>query len=86
MATEITREQRQAVEASHGSPIDIVDPKTDTHYVLMRAETYDRLKHLFDSDPLSDEERRQLLLEAGKRAGWDDPSMDVYNDLDPRQS
>ena len=86
MAAEITPEQRLAVEASHGSPIEIVDSTTDAHYIMMRAETYDRLKHLFDSGPMSDEERRSLLREAGKRAGWDDPEMDVYNDLDPRKA
>jgi hypothetical protein len=42
--------------------------------------------HLFDTEPLSNEERRQLLIQAGLRAGWDDPEMDVYNSLDPRKS
>ena len=25
------------------------------------------------------------LEQFGKRAGWDDPEMDIYNDLDPRR-
>jgi hypothetical protein len=29
---------------------------------------------------LTPEERAGLLREAGKRAGWDDPEMDIYND------
>ena len=35
--------------------------------------------------PLTEEERRALLIQAGLRAGWDDPEMDIYNDLDLRR-
>jgi hypothetical protein len=35
--------------------------------------------HIFDTEPLSDTEKQQLLVQAGLRAGWDDPEMDVYN-------
>lgn len=84
MATEISPEQRQAINATSG-PIDLVDPETNEHFVLLRAEAYQKLQRLFDDGPLTDEQRRTLLVEAGKRAGWDDPEMDVYNDLDPRQ-
>jgi hypothetical protein len=43
-----------------------------------------QLKHLWgrgvkEHNPLSPEEKRCLLSMAGKRAGWDDPEMDVYN-------
>jgi hypothetical protein len=27
-----------------------------------------------------------MIAHIGKRAGWDDPRMDVYNDLDPRRN
>lgn len=52
--------------------------------VLVRADVFARLKHLvYDDSPLSAEEKTRLLIEAGKRAGWDDPEMDFYNDLAP---
>jgi hypothetical protein len=76
-------EFKAAIEAAHGGPVEIVDG--DQHYVLIRAEVFERLKQLFDDGPLSDQQRAGLLREAGKRAGWDDPAMDVYNDLDPRR-
>jgi hypothetical protein len=76
-------EFRAAIEAAHGGPVEIVDG--DRHYVLIRAEFYERLKDLFDDSPLSEQERAGLLRETGKRAGWDDPAMDAYNDLDPRR-
>jgi hypothetical protein len=36
-------------------------------------------------EPFSDAEQDYLLREAGSRAEWDDPAMNVYNDLDPRK-
>jgi hypothetical protein len=37
--------------------------------------------HIFDTEPLGDTERQQLLVQAGLRAGWDDPKMNIYNSL-----
>lgn len=53
-------------------------------FVLIRSEVYERLKALFEDDPVTEQERRNQLQQFGKRAGWDDPAMDVYDDLDPR--
>jgi hypothetical protein len=39
--------------------------------------------HIFDTEPLSSEERQQLLIQAGLRAGWNDSEMDIYDSLDP---
>jgi GrpB-like predicted nucleotidyltransferase (UPF0157 family) len=36
-------------------------------------------------DPFSEQKRLFHLEQFGKRAGWDDPEMDVYNNLDPRR-
>ena len=81
----LTPELRQAVDAAGEQPVPIIDPETNQRYVLLRAEVYERLHVLFDQGPLSQQEQRYLLQEAGKRAGWDDPAMDIYNDLDPRK-
>ena len=76
-------ELKLAIEAAQGRPVEIVDG--DRHYILIRAELYERLQDLFADSSLSPEERAGLLRDAGRRAGWDDPAMDVYNDLDPRR-
>jgi hypothetical protein len=81
----LTPELRQAVDAAGEQPVPIIDPETNQRYVLLRAEVYERLQVLFDQGSLSEGEQRFLLQEAGKRAGWDDPAMDIYNDLDPRK-
>jgi hypothetical protein len=82
----IPKELQQAVRASQGRPLRLTDPETHTEYVLLQAEMYDQLHGLLSDDiPLTPDERRAVLLQAGLRAGWDDPEMDVYNDLDPRR-
>ena len=47
---------------------------------------YDQIQTLlYNETPLTPDERRAVLMQAGLRAGWDDPEMDVYTDLDPRR-
>jgi hypothetical protein len=62
-----------------------IDPRTRETYALVPLSVYERFKAFFEEDPVTPEEQRYLLREAGKRAGWDDPEMDIYNDLDPRK-
>jgi hypothetical protein len=83
---ELTLEQRQAVALRAETPPRAVDPDTRTTYVLIREEVYDRVKSL-----LAEEDDNQFVramqphvMEVFGKAGWDDPAMDVYNDLDPR--
>jgi PHD/YefM family antitoxin component YafN of YafNO toxin-antitoxin module len=83
--TTLSPELQKAVLDSDGQPVDVLDPQTQQHYVLLPAETYERLQLFLEQKALSQEEQCRLIVLAGKRAGWDDPQMDVYNDLDPRQ-
>lgn len=81
------KELQQAIRASQDQPIRLADPDTNTEYVVLRADVYDQIQGLFYDDvPLTTDEKRALLIQAGLRAGWDDPEMDVYNDLDPRRA
>lgn len=77
---------REAVRTSQGQPVRLADPDTHQEYIVLRADVYDQMQtRLYDDTLLSDEEKQALLLKAGLRAGWDDPAMDVYNELDPRR-
>ncbi len=83
----LTPEQRQAIREAGGEPIRLEDPETKQAYVLIEEDTYRRLQAVleYDDRPLSVEEQLAILAHVGRRAGWDDPAMDVYNDLDPRR-
>lgn len=52
------------------------DPRTGTAYAVLPEERYERFKAFFEEDPLTPAEKRALLREAGKRAGWNDPGWD----------
>jgi hypothetical protein len=79
---ELTEEQRQELRHCTGT-VRLRDPKEDRDYVILPAEVYDRLKSLlYDDGDWSPEEQLRLLAESGKRSGWDDPEMDVYDNYD----
>jgi len=75
---ELTEQQVQAITAAGTTPPVVVDPKTNTPYVLLRQDVYDRLMDPeYDDSPWTDEEMELLAWEAGKTAGWED--MDDYD-------
>lgn len=78
---ELTEEQARAAEQVIEA-LPIVDPRTNTAYVLLRREVYDRLKEPYDDSPWTPEEADALALEAGKSLGWDE--MDEYDEYPPK--
>jgi hypothetical protein len=82
----LPKDIQEAVRTSEDQPIRLTDPETKSEYVLLPADLYDQIRDLFyEHSTLTRDEKRALMLQAGLRAGWDDPEMDVYNDLDPRR-
>ena len=85
MTTTLTPEMRKALEEAGEQPLEIFDPETHERYMLLRADVFERIHLLLQGGPLSMEEQRFLLEQAGRRAGWDDPEMDIYDDLAPQR-
>ena len=83
--TTITPELRQAIEQAGSEPARLVDPTTNVTYLLVNQADYLVLP-IDWSGELTPEEQTGLLRDIGTRVGWDDPEMDVYDDLDPRAS
>src|SRR5437868_5451706 len=48
MALQLTEQQRQALEAGRGRPVEVVDPVTSRVYVLVAAETYERVRDVME--------------------------------------
>jgi hypothetical protein len=84
MSIQLTEEQWATVRGDQ-LPVRVNDPGQNEAFVLVRADVYERFKALFEEDPVTEQERLFQLQQFGKRAGWDDPEMDVYDDLDPRR-
>jgi len=83
MSIQLTEDQWANVVRQQ-SPVVVSDPSHCARYVLVRTEDYERFKSLFEEDPVSSQERAMHLQQFGRRAGWDDPEMNIYDDLDPR--
>ena len=83
----IPKELRQAVQESKNNLVRLIDPETNIEYIVLPAERFTQMQvECYDDSPLTDEEQSALLVELGLSIGWDDPEMDVYNDLDPRKN
>jgi ribosome recycling factor len=76
---ELTQEQRQELETGES----VVS--TNTTYVLVRKDVYDRIKSLLNDEDWT-RDAYQAAMEVFARDGWDDPRMDVYDELDPRRA
>jgi hypothetical protein len=53
MNLQLTDDLKQAVEAAGGSPVYIADPTTNTSYVILRAEDFEKMKTKCESDDVS---------------------------------
>lgn len=59
---ELTPEQRAALKSE--TPPRVRDAETNETYVLVRVDVYERMRAVIDGTT--------------RRAGWDDPELDVY--------
>ena len=84
---QLTPEQIQAVSEQHESPPRARDPDAQITYVLVREEVYERAKAVLTQAEDQDfaHDLYPQVMEVFGRAGWDDPYMDVYDELDPRR-
>ena len=83
----LSKEIQQAVQASEDNLARLIDPETNVEYVVLPADTFELMRKglYYDDGPITEEERTALLIEMGLSIGWDDPEMDVYNDMVPRR-
>jgi hypothetical protein len=83
---ELNDELRHALVEHAGNPVPLVDPETHETFVLVRSEVYERLTRLvYDDSELLIPETYPLQDKMAAEAGWDDPAMDIYNDLAPKE-
>jgi len=81
MTLKLTDEQSRALEMQANGPIQLVDDRTHSVYVLIRADQFKQLQALWEEDvAISDTYPAQL--EAALRADWDDPAMEDYDNYD----
>lgn len=76
LALQLTEQQRQAIEAQRGRPVEVVDPVTSRVYVLVAAEMYERVRDVMEeAAPLSAAEPSPLIapqMLRSQQAFWRD--------------
>jgi hypothetical protein len=83
MTPELSPDLRQAVQHLHGTqPLRLIDPDTNTVYVLVRAEVFDQVQAVLHEDESELADTYAAQSEAALEAGWDAPEMDDYDNYD----
>ena len=82
MALVLTNDLAHALDVQGDAPLRTVHPVTGKAFFLVSEDCYQRLRPMFENVPMSLDEQRFHLLEAGRRAGWDDAAMEAYDDYD----
>jgi hypothetical protein len=83
--TQLSEQQRKALQEHPGGPVEVIDSVTQTTYVLLPSEAYQRVRSLFEEDEFHPDELATLMDEVAVKEGWADPAMDAYDALDPRR-
>lgn len=85
MMTSHTIEQLSEVAAA-GTPIQLVDPKTQAAFVLLSAEQYEKLCSQLGDEEFDVSEAYPLVDEVAHSEGWYDSEMDIYDQFqDPKK-
>jgi hypothetical protein len=82
MIPKLTDEQQLALDGKRSVPLYLIDERTGTTYVLLRADLYERAKTLIEGEEAELRDTYPAQLESAMRAGWNDPAMDDYNNYD----
>ena len=81
---ELSESLQTAVE-QQTEPVEVIDPRTQVRYLLVRAEVFDHLQELaYDDSPWTEDEKTLLAVESGQELGWDEMAeYDHYGEAQP---
>jgi hypothetical protein len=83
MPPELSPDLRHVVQQLPGAePLRLLDPDTNTFYVLVRAEIFDQIQAALGNDETDLAETYAAQSDAALRAGWDAPEMADYDNYD----
>lgn len=78
----LPKDLQDAVRQAGDGPVHVTDVETKAEYVVVPAKVYEQLTAGIPRKVLSKEEQIKLLVATGVRAGWNDPELDIYNDVE----
>lgn len=80
MTTKLSDDLRRAIEQGGDIPVHLVDSVTNAGYVIMRADQYEKVKAVFESDDreFDPTEAYPFVDEVMKEDDANDPSLESY--------
>jgi hypothetical protein len=82
---DLTEKQQQILDQEKTPSVR--DPRNNKVYVLLDADLFQKVRDLLSaSGDEWGEDTYRASMEVFGREGWNDPSMDVYDALDPRRT
>jgi len=63
-------------------PVTLIDAVTKAVYVLIPAEAYQCVSAFLEADEVALRDTYPPQEQVAHAAGWDDPTMEVYNEYD----
>jgi hypothetical protein len=84
MSIQLSEEQGKALDSETELPARVIDPRTHRTYFLISVEQYERMRALLEEE-LDIREAYPIMDAVAAKEGWDDPCLDIYNDLLPRE-
>jgi hypothetical protein len=86
MILNLTDDQRQAIEEHGGTPIPFFDVATNSSYVLIRAEQYEKVRALLEEEDFDPREVYPFIDEVMREDDALDSTLDSYQDSSGRPS
>lgn len=81
---QLSSDLQAAIRADPKHPVRLQDPHSGRTYLVVSEEDYLALCQKLPDELLTDAGQDRLLSELGALVGWDDPEMDIYNDVEPQ--
>ncbi len=86
MTPNLTDDQRQAVEEHSGSPVYLIDTLTNTRYVLLRADQFEKVLALLQEEVYNPREAYPFVERVMQEDDAYDPTLEHYQDLSGRMT
>jgi hypothetical protein len=75
---ELTEPLLRALDAQQGQPLRLVDPRTNTAYLLVRADLFEQIQYADDEDEISGIDVGALINEVMREDDENDPLLEGY--------
>jgi hypothetical protein len=86
MILHLTDDLRQAIEEHGGTPVPLFDASTNSRYILLRADQFEKVRALFEEEDFDPREVYPFIDEVMREDDSVDPTLESYQNLPEQPS